>query len=276
MMKVLKRRLSAEQTEDNVNLSPNKTFLKKRSSAEQTEGDITPAGSNKKTRTMAERSIVVDTPNNKDASRSSRSVCSSMQCKQPSTPIFESLVVVSAQDEIVGTNNRTSCADGEREIKNDEEDEEHRAFLHHPPSSSPAMYTKEQVSSSGMVTGVSNSVKGTNSKIGSCSSFHIEAGMAFNTSTSVWSKNLSKITLQTSSSAQHHYQEESYQKNAGINRDEAAFLDPFEEDLEPVPLGPSGVVLGSSALFAVPPRCPSIHLSFGLWLSSHSEPRRGI
>ena len=239
--------------------------LKRRSSADQTQDDINPR-SNKKIRGMAERSTVVVKPNNKDASGSSRIDCSSVQCKQPSTPIVESLVVLSVLEERIATKNRASCADGQ-EIKNDEEEEDGEEkdeevprdlLQHHLPSSSPAMCTKAQVPSSGMVT-VSDSVEGKNSKIGPCF-FHIEAA-AFNTSTSVWSKNLAEITMQTSSSANHHHQEKSCQNNARIEREEAVFLDPFEEDLEPVPLGLSGVVLGSSALLVGPPgpRYPSIY-----------------
>ena len=129
---------------------------------------------------------------------------------------------------------------------------------HHLASSSPAMRPKEQVPSSGMVT-VSDSEERKTSKIGS-SSFHIEDA-AFNTSTSAWSKNLAEITMQTSSSANHRHQRKGCQNNARIEREEADFLDPFEEDLEPVPLGPSGVVLGSSALLVAPPgpRNTSIH-----------------
>jgi hypothetical protein len=256
-MKVLKKRDSVEQTGDDINLRTNKIILKKRPYVEQTEDDINPR-SNKKICGVSERSIVVDTPNKKYASGLSRSDCSSMQYKQPSTPIFESLVGVSALEEIA-TKNRTSCAD-EQEIKNDEEGEV-TDLLQHLPSSSPLLCTKEQqVPYSGMVTVVSDSVKGKNSTTGSCS-FHIEA-VAFNTTatSSVWSKDLSEITLQTSSSAKHHHQEESCQKNA-IIYSENVFLDPFEEDLEPVPLGPSGVVLGTSALLVAPsgPRCRSMH-----------------
>lgn len=242
-MKALKKSSTVEQSEDeDINPRSNKKILKKkkRPSAEQTEDDINPR-SNKKIRgVVSERAIVlVDTPNNKDASGSSRNDCSSMQCKQPSTPIFESLVVVSSALEEI--------------VKNDEGEEDDE-------EDPPTLCTKEQVPSSGMVT-VSDSVKGNNSKNGSCLPVHTEAVPAFNTSTSVWSKNLSDITLQASSSVKHpHHQEESCQKNARINREDV-FLDPFEEDLEPVPLGPSVVVLGSSALLVAPPGppCPSIH-----------------
>lgn len=247
--------------------------MKKRSSVEQTEDDIN-TRSNKIHR-VSETAILVDSPNkNKDAilGSSRRNDCSSMmqQSQQPSTPIFESMVVVSAGEEIA-TKNRTSCAD-EQEIKKDEEEEGSAGgLLQHLSSSSLAICTKEPVPSSGMVSvSVSDSVKGNNSKIGSYCSFCVEA-VAFNTSTSgVWSKNLSEITLQKSSTVKHPHQEQSCQKKARINIEEDVFLDPFEMDLEPVPLGPSSVVLGSSALPVVrrgspAARCPSIdqHLFLG-------------